>query len=379
MSETSDILVVGGGVIGLSLSYRLGQAGLSVRLVDRGCVGREASWAGAGIIAPPNVHRSDPLYRIHRASLDRYADFCAEVLDASGVDPEYDACGAVDVLTSDLFVEAARSNVERSAEQAGSGERPELVMLSLDEARSMVPGIGGDGVGYTHCRLTAQVRNPRMMRGLRVACEQVGVLIEEGCEVTDVEVSGDRVCGVMTVNGARRAGLTILCAGAWSSDLLPAEMAEQVPVHPVKGQMIALELDRRRFDCVINMGQRYLVPRRDGTVLLGSTSEPEAGFDKRNTAGGLRDLMIDAMVMYPELSEAGVLSSWAGLRPGTPDGRPYVGSVGGADGLMVATGHFRAGLTMAPVVGEIVRDLVVSGESEFDLSWCASGRSRAEG
>ena len=186
---------------------------------------------------------------------------------------------------------------------------------------------------------------------------------------------GERVLGVETGVGRFEAGTTVLCAGAWASALDPL-LTEHMPIHPVRGQIVLLQMDARPFERIINIEERhfYMVPRDGGLVLVGSTEEHDAGFSKRNTAAALARLSSLALQYVPVLSQAAVVRTWAGLRPGTPDRRPFMGLVPGLKNLIAATGHFRTGLTTAPVVADIVLELLQTGSCRYNLAKAAPGR-----
>jgi glycine oxidase len=375
MDDQADVIVIGAGVIGLSTALRLQQAGLNVALLERGYCGREASWAGAGIVSPGNPHRHDSLYEIHCASLDRYPDFCAELEELSGFDVEYRRCGALDFLVTEQFVQMAQSNVRVTAEAKTPEGKPVLELLTPEQAAEIEPEVTGECHAFLHCRRTAQVRNPRLLAALVTACERTGVRIVEESPVESYELQGERVVGATAAGITYHAKHVVLCAGAWSSQIGPTAVSALIPVTPVRGQIVLAKLPEPPFTHVINRRDNYLVPRDDGHVLIGTTKEPEAGYDKRNTAKETAQLMNTAVEMVPRLAEAAVPGMWAGLRPDTPDHRPYIGPVPGFGGLIAATGHFRIGLTLAPITADIVRDLIVNGKSEFDLERCKPGRS----
>lgn len=366
-------MVIGGGVIGLSAALWLRRAGVSVTVLERGECGREASWAAAGVLSPPNPHRTDPLFHIHQASLGMYREFCEELKGLTGIDPQYIRSDALDLLTTEQAVQMAKSDVRAMGDGRTEDGRPLMEVLTADEARVVEPGVG-DAPAYLLDRRTAQVRNPRLMQALTAACEKLGVVIEEDCTVTGLIREGSRVRGVTADTSTHFADFVVLAAGAWSTQVLDESSAPLVPVHPVRGQMILLCTERAPFSHIINMKKTYLVPRCDGLILLGATVEPEAGFDKHNTAAGVGKLMADAMAMMPCLAEAPVAAMWAGFRPGTPDSRPHIGAVPGSEGLIAATGHFRTGLALAPITARIVCELVTAGKTSFDLSRCAPGR-----
>ncbi len=187
-------------------------------------------------------------------------------------------------------------------------------------------------------------------------------------------MQGQRVVGVRTEKDAFYSDAVVLCAGAWSSQICE-RLRTLMPVHPVKGQIVLLKLESRPFGPVISHGKEYLVARRDGHVLMGSTEEPEALFNKRSTAAGVSRLIDMALRHVPSLAQGSVVGTWAGLRPGTPDDRPYIGPVPEYDGLIAATGHFRSGLILAPSTAEAVECMLDGRNYAIDLSVCRPGRT----
>ncbi len=374
-TRTADTIIIGGGVIGLAVARALAQAGLRVAVLERGTCGGEASWAGAGIIHCGNWHRRDPLIAVQRDSVDAYAAFADELLAETGIDPEYERCGSFELLFDDQQVRMARSQVKVGALQAERYGRLPLELLAPEDARERVelapPGL----LGVLYCPLTAQVRNPRLLRALRSSCERRGVQLVERCPATGLVSRGDRVVGVQTPDGPWTGEHVVVAAGAWSASIAP-ELGLLLPVRPVRGQIVLLKQAQRAFDLIIEHRGHYLVPRRDGHVLVGATQEPEAGFEKRNTAEGVDGLLATAQSWLPSLRRAEVTAAWAGLRPGTPDGRPYLGPVPGRRNLWAATGHFRTGLTLAPVTAAIITDRILYGRCRYDLTRCAPGRHR---
>ena len=367
-------LSVGGGIVGLSVALRVRQSGLGVTLLERGATGREASWSGAGIVALPNPHRSDPLATIQRASVDRYAAYCAELAELSGIDPEYEACGEMKFLTTDQAVQMAKSDVRVTSDERTAAGEPVLEMLTMDECAEIEPNVTGDALAVLRCRRTAQARNSRLMRALLESCRRLGVTIREQTGATALELDGDRVIGVRGEDETFHANHVVLSAGAWSAKVGPARLADLLPVFPVRGQIILVRLDSRPFTHMIDKRRSYLIPRRDGHVLLGVTDEPEAGFNKRNTAKGINHIITEAISMAPCLGDAPIVDMWSGLRPGTPDKRPYIGPVPGFERLIAATGHYRSGLTLAPITADIIKELITDGRCSFDLSHCSPGR-----
>lgn len=376
MSKTNqgtDVVVIGGGVIGLATADALARDGASVALLERAQCGRESSWAGAGIIQSGSWHRQDPLVQMQRECVRRYGEFAADLRERTGVDPEYVRCGSMEILIADQQFRMAKSEAKIAGRFDEEYGLRVLELLTPEQACAREPAVTGDSLGAKYDATTGQVRSPRLLAALRAACLREKVQIVEDCEVKGLIVQGGRVTGVRTVQGTRAAGHVVLAAGCWSSRL-DEYLTAIMPTTPVRGQVLLLKLPAAPFAHVIERGRCYLVPRRDGYIVVGATQEPDAGFDKTNTAGGVQQLLENAIRLAPPVAEASLEQTWAGLRPGTPDGRPYIGPVPGMDGLIAATGHFRSGLTMTPVTARIVADLVVRGKTPYDLERCRPGR-----
>ena len=369
----TNVVVIGGGVVGCTTAYRLARAGLTVTVVERGACGREASWAGAGILVPGSEARHDPLAAMRRASVARYPALAAELAERSGIDPQYIICGCLDLITDDNQDVAADREVAAAAGRTIASGEPAIERLTRDQARELEPEITRRIRGALHVREVAQVRNPRLMAALRGACLQLGVRIREHTPVIDLVVEGSRVTGVLTPDGTLSADRVVLAAGAWSGRI-GRRLEGLIKVYPVRGQIVLLEMTPRPFTRVIEHGKCYLVCRVDGRILVGATEEHESGFDKRNTAGGVGNLLELAERFVPTLKNATLIRSWAGLRPGTPDSKPYIGPVPGLEGLIAATGHFRSGLTLAPITADLVTQLITGTTPEFDLTPFLPGR-----
>lgn len=372
-SRTSDVLIIGGGVIGLSIADALACEGLNVTLLERAQCGRESSWAGAGIIQSGSWHRQDALVQMQRDSVRLYPAFVADLRERTGIDPEFAACGTLEILLEDQQYRMAKSEFKAARSFEAEYGRRVIDLLTPEQTRELEPVVTGELLGAKYDLTAGQVRNPRLVSALKAACIKGKVEIVEECEAKGLILDRGQVTGVRTVQGQRSAAHVVLAAGAWSSRL-DEYLSAIMPTVPVRGQMILLSTAAAPFTRVLERGRNYLVPRQDGHVLLGATQEPQAGFDKSMTAGGVGSLLGMGTRLVPALAEAAVASMWAGLRPGTPDGRPYIGAVPSMAGLIAATGHFRCGLTLAPATARIVADLIVRGATPYDLSRCLPGR-----
>jgi glycine oxidase len=350
MGSHSDVLIIGGGVIGLTTAYYLAREGVRVRLVDRSPPGSEASWAGAGIIPPGNPAGAKFAYdRLRAISSRAFPQLSAELRERAGIDNGYRICGGIEVF----------ENSDHPAPQLWREEGIEFQELSAVSARELEPNARLTGAIAYLLPGMAQVRNPWHLRALIAACEQVGVTIESGNGVAEIQTSTDRVAAIVLEDGTSLSvNRLLIAAGAWSESLL-GKLGVRAGVHPVKGQIVLFHPRQRLIRRVIGFDKRYLVPREDGRILVGSTEEPEAKFDKRPTGKAAGELIQFATKVVPQLAEVEIEATWAGLRPGSPDGLPFVGPVPGWRNVFVAAGHYRAGIQLSPGTAELMTDLLM--------------------
>lgn len=343
------VLLVGGGAIGLLSAYLLARDGVEVSLLDKGPCGRESSWAGGGIVSPLYPWRySSAVTALAHWSQDFYPQFGQSLFAETGIDPEVHETG---LYWLDLDDEA-----EALAWAAREG-RP-LAPVAMDQVHAAVPTLGPGFQRAIHMAGVANVRNPRLTRALREALLRMpNVTLHESCEVRGFIRDGQRITGVSTTGGEFLADRVVLAAGAWSGELL-ASLGLALPVEPVKGQMILFKCAEDFLPAMVLAKGRYAIPRRDGHILVGSTLE-HAGFDKTPTSEALESLKASAFELLPQLKDAELVGHWAGLRPGSPDGIPFIGPVPGADGLWLNCGHYRNGLVLAPASCRLLADLML--------------------
>jgi glycine oxidase len=354
--RSCDILVVGGGVIGLSIAWRAALRGLTVTVLDP-APGSGASHHAAGMLAPvTEVHYGEEdLLRLNLSAAQRYPSFVAELEQAAGTPVGYRATGTL-AVAFDADDKAALD--ELHGYQSGLG----LVSQPVDarECRQLEPFLATSVRGGLLVEGDHQVDNRRLVAALLLACERERVEIRPD-SAREVQVTGDRVVGVDGIS----AGHTVLAAGCWSAQLTGLPAHAQPNVRPVKGQIIRLRDDvehpvlARNVRAFVRGRPIYLVPRRDGEVVLGATSE-EQGFDTRLTVEGTGDLLADARVLLPRLGEIELAEMSVGLRPGSPDNAPMIGA-GAMSGLLIATGHYRNGILLAPVTADAITQLIVDG------------------
>jgi glycine oxidase len=351
-----DVLVVGGGVIGLSCAWRLAQRGARVAVLERGFPGSGATHVAAGMLAPVGelTFGEPELLELTLAAAKLYPEFVAELEAATGESTGYEPLGALHVaLDRDEAAQLRRvHDLQRSLEL-------EAEWLPPRRCRDLEPGLTPSFHGGVFAAGEAAVDPRALTRVLVAACEAEGIEVRTGTEVVESVFEGERLVGVRTAADEElRAEALVLAGGAWSgsAEWLPEEA--RPAVRPVKGQVV--ELRSRSAEPVarhILASERvYLVPRNDGRLVIGATVE-EMGFDTAVTAGGVHELLREAYRLLPDVAEMEWVGATAGLRPGTPNNLPLVGP-GAIDGLVLATGHFRNGILLAPLAAQAVADLL---------------------
>lgn len=356
-------MIIGGGVIGLTIARALARRGVSdTTVIDKSDFGREASWAAGGILAPQvEADCADDFFTLACASRDLYPHFARELEAESGVEVAFDATGALYVA----FGEAEEAALRRRADwQQNQGLRVEW--LTGDEARQLEPSLSAN----VRCALRFpddyQVDNRKLVEALRIANQRLGVRLIEHCEANSLKLANDRVVGVETSHGFISSPTIIVAAGAWSSTITSDESMPGIEIEPVRGQMLcfpAPEFARH----VIFSSRGYLIPRRDGRLLAGSTTE-HVGFDKTVTDSGVNAIKSMAFEIAPVLRDLPLIDSWAGFRPRAKDGLPIIGRAPGIEGLVYATGHYRNGILLAPITGELISRMVVDRATPEMLS-----------
>lgn len=347
---------VGGGVVGLLSSLMLAQQGRDVVLVDSCSFGAESSWAGGGIVSPLYPWRySAAVTALSHWSQGFYPGLGERLLASTGVDPEVYVTG---LYWLDLPDE---SEALAWAEREGR----ELLAVDVAQVREHVSALGDGFTRALHMPGVANVRNPRLVQALRAELERLpNVRLVEHCVVQGFVHDEGRISGVETSQGLIEADQVVLAAGAWSGELL-AKLGLALPVEPVKGQMILYKCADDFLPSMVLANGRYAIPRKDGHILVGSTLE-YAGFDKTPTDEALASLQASAVALLPALADAEVVGHWAGLRPGSPEGIPYIGEVPEYPGLWLNCGHFRNGLVLAPASCQLLADLMLGREPIVD-------------
>ncbi|GGF06293.1 glycine oxidase ThiO [Aliidongia dinghuensis] len=359
-STRPSVAIIGGGVIGLALGWRLASTGCPVTLVERnGETGRGASWAAAGMLAAgiEAEPTEEALFQLARWSQALWPGFAAELEAAAGLPVGYDTTGTLVCAFTRDQAEKLRHGIQFQRSLGGVFE-----WLGAAAAREREPGLAPSLVAAAFSPNDHQVDNRLLATALTQAFRRAGGRLVTGVEAS-VDMAGGRAVGIVAGEARHAADVTVVAAGAWSRMVPGLPAAVRPPTRPVKGQMLALRMPPAAplVRHVVWGGHCYLVPRADGRLLVGATVE-ERGFDAEITAGGLLGLLDDAWRTLPAIEDLPVHETWAGFRPGSPDDQPILGPTG-IDGLLVATGHHRNGILLTPATAEAMTELILIGRT----------------
>jgi len=340
--KTWDVILIGGGIIGLSLAIELRKRGVSVLILERGEPGREASHAAAGMLSDCGLEMPEALLPLARASARMYPEFAHDLQDESGINVDLRDQGSLMFLPHDH--RAPKWNSKR---------------ISVEKVAQIEPELVDQGLAVFH--INERTVDPRALTAAALrAAKHREIDIASGTTVTGLLMTDGRTAGVVTNKSTYQSETVVNCAGAWAGQI----SGEPFPTRPVKGQMLCVV--GPKLTHVLRAPDVYLVPRSDGRVLIGATVE-ESGYDKRTVPETIQRLRRDATKLVPAIAQARILEDWAGLRPGTPDALPILGATD-TPGYFVATGHFRDGVLLAPVTARLMAQIMTGATSEHDLS-----------
>lgn len=334
-------LVIGAGALGLATAEALLRQGDDVTILERGSVGRESSWAGGGILSPlcPWDY-PDEVNRLALRGMGMFGGLAETLHQSTGIDPEYNRCGMLVLPPFDVkaALQWCAAHGVRAEEREGGVLLPDV----------------------------AQARNPRLLQSLRARVEKLGGRIVEQCEVKEIVSEMGRVSHLATTQGNFSADAYVVTAGAWSKVLL-GEHALKVDIKPIRGQMLLFKFDAPPVQHIVLQKDIYLIPRRDGHLLLGSTRE-DVGFDKSATDEVREMLLQRGIALLPTLRGMPVVKHWAGLRPASPGNIPTIGRHPQLANLYINSGHFRYGVTMSPAAVEVLLNTMNDRPQPFDVS-----------
>jgi glycine oxidase len=362
--KTWDVVIIGAGIIGLSLAISLRKHGLQVLVVERGEPGREASSAAAGMLVGSGTELPPALQALAAESARMYPEFAHEIEDESGLKVDLRKQGTILISASGDFPACA---AVLSTEKLGL-LGPELASFESSDFGGREQVSLQNQTRYHTAYISEHSVDPRaLVAAAAKAARHRGVDISSGSEVNALLTHGDRATGVQTDKTSYSAGIVVNCAGAWAGCIAP----QKFPVRPVKGQMVAL-VGGPKLQHVIRGDDVYLVPRSDGRIVIGSTLE-DAGYNKQTEVNTIQRLLHAARELVPALATARVHEDWAGLRPGTPDSLPILGETS-TRGYLIASGHYRDGILLAPITAQVMTELVLGKASSFDLSSFSAAR-----
>jgi glycine oxidase len=365
-----DVIIVGGGLIGSSIAFQLSTEKLRVLLLDRQEPGREASWAAAGMLAPgPDSSDATALVPLGIESLRLYPEFVAAIEKASVNSTDFTRTGTFEVFRGPR-AEAQRDAMVAEFRRLAIGAEA----ISLNDARKHEPSLATHEGAIAWLPDEATIDPRLLIESVLAAARQSGAEIRANCAVNALLYEREACAGVIAGGQKIAAKQVIIAAGSFCSTINDAaheansqrttQLRQYAPVHPVRGQMLALRSATVRLKKVLRSEYGYLVPRRDGRIIAGSTLE-NAGFAKQVTPQGVRQILDAALDLAPALIDAKIVDEWSGLRPGTPDLLPIIGPTD-IPGLWLATGHYRNGILLAPATAKIMRDWIVTGKSNFN-------------
>jgi glycine oxidase len=355
--STPDFLIIGGGIIGCSLARELARASRRVCVVEGRTAGCAASSAAAGLLSPALATApAGPLLDLCYQSADLYPAWVEELRQDGAGDVGFSKAGLLEVWTD---ADQRQQQLHSLADRARPGRRVE--QLSAEELYRREPALAPGAVGAAWYPDDTHVDAARLSRAVARTAESAGVTIREGNPVRRLVVSGERISAVHTDEGVYHPGMVVLAAGAWSGGLLEP-LGLSLPTRPVKGQMLLADARVAPVRVPMHAGEALLVPRSDGSLLVGVTVE-EAGYDDRVTLDGLHSILEGTRALVPAIGRLGVLRAWAGLRPATPDEMPYMGPLP-LHNLWVSTGHFRKGILLAPLCARLLAGSILAGRPD---------------
>lgn len=369
--SSSDLLIIGGGAVGLSLGWEMSRRGFSVQIVRDNTAAPPASWAGAGILPPaPGVDVDDPYQQLCRISHLAHPLWAKALRERTGIDNGFRKCGGLYLAKSPIEAATLQGNtlwwddhkIEYQQFPAGAvvDFEPQLEPIR-DKIHSawLLPD-------------EHQIRNPDHLAALARACQLEGARIHDGALIDSLILNKDDVLGGRSADQKFYADNTCICSGAWSR-LALEHVGTSTGIMPIRGQMLLYKLPNQVFKLVINEGNRYMVAREDGHLLAGSIEE-EVGYEIATTADAIGDIKQWAESILPSLRDLPLKSSWAGLRPGSYDGFPYLGPISQYNNLFVASGHFRSGLHLSPGTAIVMADIIQGHAPTIDLTQFRPGR-----
>jgi glycine oxidase len=356
MATSTDITLIGGGIMGLLAAREFYNSGATVTIIDKGLLGKESSWAGGGILLPLYPWRQNQaITPLVKQSLGLYPALASQLLEDTGIDPEWNPCGLLITQNPDTTAAMDWCNHNK--------------IVYEEVGKELLNGLDTSPVHPLYLPHIAQIRNPRLIKSLKQDLLQKGVRLVENCQLTAINLDNNRVNSIATSMGNLPINQLIISAGAWTSELIeqffPTIRDSRPQISPVKGQMLLFAAQPDTLRTIVLDGDHYLIPRLDGNILAGSTVEDSA-FDKTTTPEAKNQISNFALKLLPALKDYPLVKHWAGIRPGTPYGVPYIDKHPEISNLSINAGHFRNGLAMAPASAQLIADLILNRPTSVD-------------
>lgn len=357
--NSADVVIIGGGIIGCAIAYELAKKQVDVLVIEKATrVGTESSWAGAGILTS-HASTHEPYPELCRASLAMYPSLASELKEKTNIDIEFIKSGTLSVYFEESEAAGLIGLAERRVNRGFTAE-----VLTTEQALELEPFVSKDIAGAVLFPEDGHVRNPRMVSALAKGAVQNGTKFLLGNPVSGFVSENGRVIGTVVNGETIYADSYVLAAGCWTGNLT-AMLDVPISISPAKGQIVLLETMPQLFQRTIDGLGIYIVPRTDGKVLLGATVE-YVGYDKTPTVDGVKQMIDAAVVIAPDLAQSTFLQTWVGLRPYYNRG-PCLGHLPGYDNVVLASGHFKNGILLAPITGKLIAQLLITGKTSLSL------------
>lgn len=363
-----SIIVIGGGVIGLSCAYKMAQKGMQVKVIEAGICGAKATTASLGVLMPyvPTIEK--PTAILQRTSLDMYEDFAQDLVDFSGVDIEFEKLGHIQVLHSEKQFEKAKKAVERSNEEGKLvNNKPAFELLTFEQAKELEPHLEEAQFGCMYSRMTANLSTEKLVEALKSACNKLNVEILENTSVDDIIIDNGVVKAVKINNEELETSKVLIATGAYSAKFSPT-ISNLAEIQSQKGEALELKLETRVFDRLVKMAGFYALCKKDGTTFIGSTSSRKPDFSEDVKEKSINMLLKGGQRIIPSITKDDIVRAWAGHRPHSYLGSPLLGKCDEAKNLFVATGHGKIGICTAPFTAEIISSLIAEDKEIIDLT-----------
>lgn len=359
MTKTADVVVIGGGVIGSAIAWNLAEQKQQTILVEKNLPGREASAAAAGILAVASGRsKRGPMYQLKSASQKLYPALVQELETQTGIDIEYQTVGVLDLIRNEADEKKYRQLYNLRKEQGY-----EATWLSAEDARRLEPQLTSDLRGAVHFSGDHHLNNERLAEAWAQAVAQRGATVQTGVTVNEARIANGKVTAVRIGEEWVSTNTVVIAAGSWSHEV-GSIFGLSIPTQPAKGQMLTVRFPFLRH--VVSWSDHYLVPRKNGEVVIGSTVE-FVGHDKNVTLEAARAIIERAVDLMPEIRTAPLNRFWAGLRPYSPTRRPILCRAPGLENVILATGHHRNGIVLAPITGKLICELIMTGQTSIPL------------